>query len=94
MVRSVAINVAGQKLSIRTDASEAELVELVNSVNGRVKALQGSTMTVPQAKLYLLAALSLADELRQVRAELARVRQTVEEHAQGALSFLDEPPAS
>ncbi|MCB9507282.1 MAG: cell division protein ZapA [Myxococcales bacterium] len=89
MVRSVTLHVAGQKLSIRTDASDAELTELVQEVTNRVRDVQSASMTATQAKVFLLTALSLADELRQARAELARVRDAVTLHAQGALSFTD-----
>lgn len=89
MVRSVTVNVAGQKLSIRTDASDAELAELARLVNDRVKEIQSASMSASQAKVYLLVALSLADELRQARNEATRTREAVEAHAQGALSFLE-----
>lgn len=89
MVRSVTVTIAGQQLSIRTDASDPELRELARTVNERVDAIRGASSTAPPAKVYLLAALSMADELRQVRAELEKVRAAVATQAQGALQFLE-----
>ena len=94
MVRSVTVNVAGQKLSIRTDASDTELAELAGLVNERVNHIRKASGSASPAKVYLLTALAVADELRQVKAELADVRNSVTNQAQGALRFLEEdaPP--
>ena len=95
MVRSVTVEVAGQKLGIRTDASDAELRTLTALINDRVNEIRGASANAPPAKVYLLTALAIADELRRVSAELARLRETVTTEAQGALRFLEEdaPPS-
>lgn len=90
MVRSVTVEIAGQKLSIRTDASDAELGALASMVNERVRAIRAGSASAPPAKVYLLTALAIADELRQVNAELVAVREAVTSQAQGALQFLED----
>ena len=94
MVRSVTVNIAGQKLSIRTDASDEELSELTSLVNGRVREIRAGSASASPAKVYLLTALAVAEELRLAKVELARIRESVTTHAQGALRFLEEdaPP--
>lgn len=94
MVRSVTVEVAGQKLGIRTDASDAELRALSALINERVAEIRGASTAASPAKVYLLTALTLADELRRVSAELARLRETVDAEAQGALRFLEEDGSS
>ncbi len=89
-VRSVTLHVAGQTLSIRTDAPEDELETLTELVNGRVREIQAAAPSAPAGKVYLLTALAIADELRQLRAELEHVRNTVSDHAQGALRLIDQ----
>ncbi len=93
MVRSVTVNIAGQMLSIRTDASDAELRELAGLVNDRVDVIRGGSATTAPAKVHLLTALSLADELRQVRTELETLRESLTTQAQGALRFLEDDGA-
>ena len=90
MVRSVSVTIAGQKLSLRTDASDAELRALTDLLNERVGAIGSGAGSVAPAKLYLLTALSLADDLRQAQAEIERMRSLVTSRAQGALDFLEE----
>ncbi|MFT6397397.1 MAG: cell division protein ZapA (FtsZ GTPase activity inhibitor) [Bradymonadia bacterium] len=90
MVRSVTVTIAGQKLSLRTDASDAELRELTDLLNERVSAIRTGAGSASPAKVHLLTALSLADDLRQTRSELERMKSLVTSHAQGALDFLEE----
>ena len=90
MVRSVSVTIAGQKLSLRTDASDAELAAVTELLNERVSSVRSGAGSAAPAKLYLLTALSLADDLRQARAELERIRSLATSHAQGALEFLEE----
>lgn len=89
-VRSVTVNVAGQSLSIRTDATDEELKRLSDLVDSRVNMIQAASRSAPPSKVYLLAALAVADELRQSQAELLRLRESVSQHAQGVLQFLEQ----
>lgn len=73
-IRSVAITVAGMRLNIRTDASDADLTAMVEEVQGRLVPFQGAPRGTTPAHIHLLVALTLADDLRKARAELSSLR--------------------
>lgn len=93
-VRSVSVTVAGQTLRLRTDATDDELRTLVASVNERVQAIRAATKSASTVNIYLLAAMTLADDLRRSRASMRRLEDDVRHIAEHALAELDDddPP--
>lgn len=97
-VRSVTVTIAGQQLTIRTDASDDDLARLTGAVEGKLSAVgAGAGRGVLQVNACLLAALALAQEAEDAvkerddaRREAERLHTLVQGHAQGALEFLDE----
>lgn len=83
--RSVTLTIAGQTLSIRTDADDARLRRIVRKVDGRVDEIRRGAPSIPTAKVHLLAALTLAEEL--VQCEDAR------DEALAAAAHAPEPEA-
>jgi cell division protein ZapA len=92
--RSVTVEVAGQKLSLRTDADEEyvrSLAELVNAKISEVKAPSSSGgRTLSTHALAILAALNLADELFQAQRGHAELRRQVREKAKRLDALLDK----
>ena len=70
--RRVTIEILGQRFTIRSEASDARVKELVAYVEGRVREIGGSAPGQDSAKLLALAALDVADELFRLRDEQAR----------------------
>jgi cell division protein ZapA (FtsZ GTPase activity inhibitor) len=90
MSRSVRVTIAGQTLALRTDARSRYVHELAAQVDAGIeRARRGGGQTAPTQKLALLAALGLADELQQLRAEHARLIREVRERGQRILRHLD-----
>ena len=73
--RSVSLNIAGQRLSIRTDKDAEYLQRLVDYVDTAIEELRTNAKSASTHQLLLLASLSIADELfeEQSRAEAFKV---------------------
>ena len=79
-IRSVPLNIAGQRISIRTDQSETYINALACEVNGLIDALRQAAPQAGMPQIMALAAIQLAD--RAVSAEAAAERENlkVERH--------------
>jgi cell division protein ZapA len=90
--RSVTVEVAGQKLTLRTDAGEEYLHALAAFVNEKIAEVKTSTRTFSTHALAILAALNIADELFQAREQKDDLRKRVREKAQRIGELLDKVP--
>jgi cell division protein ZapA (FtsZ GTPase activity inhibitor) len=100
-LRSVKVQVAGQTLALRTDASSKYLRELAALVDARLAEVRdrhasaAATDAGPPRRpvstqaLALLCALQLADELRQVEQRERALRRTARERTARILAHLD-----
>ena len=74
MKRSVAVSIAGQRYTIKSDADEAYVQSLADLVDQKVREVRrGAKIAEPHA-VAVLAALQIADELTRSQEELARER--------------------
>jgi cell division protein ZapA len=92
--RSVTVEVAGQRLTLRTDADEGyveSLAEFVNEKLGEVKASSRTSSTHVVA-LLTLAALQIADDLFEARRKEADFRRRVREKSRRILELLENGP--
>jgi cell division protein ZapA len=87
--RSVRVSIAGQELALRTDARPRYLKELAAYVDAKIDQARAGGKVVPTQKLALLAAMSLADELFQLRNERSRLVREVRERSRRILRHLD-----
>ncbi len=81
MKRSVTVEVAGHKLTLRTDADQRYLETLAAFVNDKIAEVKTSTRTFSTHALAILAALNIADELFRSREQHAELRKRVREKA-------------
>ena len=90
------VEVAGQKLTLRTDAGEEYLHALAAFVNDKIAEVKTSTRTFSTHALAILAALNIADELFQARdrarKETDELKKRVREKAQRIGELLDKVP--
>ena len=89
MSRSVKVSVAGQKIALRTDAKPKYVKELASFVTKKMEEAKGSGRTVTTQSLALLAAMQIADELHQLKAEQERLKRQVKERTQRMLRYLE-----
>jgi cell division protein ZapA len=87
--RSVAITVAGQKYTIKSDAQDAYVQALAGQVDARIKDLQQGYKTQSLQAVAVLAALQLADELERERKRRTELRSRVREKTRALRAWLD-----
>jgi cell division protein ZapA len=87
--RSVTVEVAGQKLTLRTDADEDYVKSLAEFVTGKMGEVKSSSRTFSTQVLAVLAALQIADDLFQTRRRESDLRQRVREKSERILEILE-----
>ncbi len=94
MKRSVTVSVANQRLSLKTDAKPKYIKELAAYVDDKLAEAKKSGRTVTTQSLALLAAMSIADELLQLREEHDALKRRVRERSKRILDYLDRGEAT
>jgi len=61
--RSINLRISGEVLTLKTDRDEHFLQELADYVGSKIDEIQQGARGIPSHRVYLLAALQLADEL-------------------------------
>ena len=89
MKRSVAVTIAGQRYTIKSDAEESYVQSLAQMVDDKVKEVQRAAKTAPLQAVAMLAALQIADELMRERGRRTDLRRRVREHSQNIRAWLD-----
>lgn len=89
MKRLVAVTIAGQRYSIRSDAEESYVQALAGVVDDKIKQVQRGAKTAPPQAVAVLAALQLADELERERTRRSDLRKRVREHSRAIRGLLD-----
>jgi cell division protein ZapA len=88
VTRSVRVTIAGQRFSVRTDANPRYVRELASFVSRRIDEAKSEGRAVSTQSLALLAAMSIADELHQVRDSQAKLKRRVREKSETILKVL------
>jgi cell division protein ZapA len=88
--RSVTVEVAGQKFTLKTDASEAYVESLAAFVTEKIAEVKTSTRTFSTHALAILAALNIADDLFQARQSGRELKRRVREKSERLLELLEK----
>lgn len=83
------VNIAGQRLTVRSDADDTYIRHLAGFVDRRIDEVRVQSRPATTQKLVLLAAMNIADDLLQMRREHLDLRQKVRERSKAVLAFLD-----
>ena len=86
--RTIKIHIGGQQYILRSDADEAYVQALADSVNTRIDALKGSRQVATQSDM-VLAALKLADELQHEKQTQDRLRAQLREQVERMLERVE-----
>jgi len=93
-LRSVRVSVAGHHLALRTDARAGYVRELADYISAKIESArtlhQERRRAVSPHALALLAALQVADELMQLRAEQRELEADVRTRSKRILDYLDQ----
>ena len=90
MKRSVAVQIAGQKYVIKTDADEAYVGALARYVDKKIDEAKRVTRTVSTHQVVILAALNIADDLFRAEREGGELKKAVRERAKDVLKYIEQ----
>ena len=88
------VEIAGTTVKLRSSHGEQAVHELVDMVNEKVQAAKGSSSQVSYQNALLLAALHIAEELRQLKSSAKKELDILEASAKEILSDLERSPIS
>jgi cell division protein ZapA (FtsZ GTPase activity inhibitor) len=88
--RLVTVRIAGQAISLRTDADDGYVTTLCALVESRILALREATKTVATHQVAIMAALSLAEDLLAERQAARALKRQVRARSKAILSMLPE----
>lgn len=83
------VTVAGTRLAIRTDAKPKYIKDLAAYVTEKIEEIKASGKTATTQSLALLAAMSIADELHELRVQQTQLKREVREKTNRILRYLE-----
>ena len=89
MKRSVAVQIAGVRYSLKTDEDERWVKSIAAYVDGKMREVQKSTRTVDTQSAAVLTALQVAEELFAERRGTRELRRSIREKSQSLLDYLE-----
>jgi cell division protein ZapA len=87
--RSVSVQIAGVRYSLKTDEDERWVRSIAAFVDGRMRDVQKGTRTVDTQAVAVLTALQVAEELFAERRETRELRKSIREKSQSLLDYLE-----
>ena len=88
--RTIALEIAGTKFRLISDADQQHLQELAAMINERVEKMsRGGARSASSGQLLALAALDLADELRSAETRLQEVERLTRSAIGNAIARID-----
>ncbi len=88
MKKSLTVEVAGQKLTLKTDADEAYVRSLARFVSEKIQQVKRQSRQVATQTVALLAALQIADDLFQERRHAKDFRRRIRAKSQTILDLI------
>ena len=89
MKRSVSVQIAGLRYSLKTDEDDRWVKTLAAYVDAKIREAQKHARTPDTQAIAVLTALQIAEELFNERREWAELRKKVREKSQLLLDYLE-----
>lgn len=90
----VSVRIFGETYTLRSGEDAAYVEEIARHVDARMREAAASGKVVATAKIAVLAALHIADELYRLRRDAARGREEAEHRIAGLVDRLDRALAA
>lgn len=84
------IEIAGHRLSIRSDREAVFVQSLARYIDQKVEDLQAAAPTAPMNKLLILASMTVAEELFETREELRQIRREIKDTTQTMFDLIEQ----
>ena len=89
MKRSLTVEIAGQRIGIRTDGDASHIRGIAAGVEARIKEVQRSGRGVDTQQVAILVALQFAEELEREKQALSELKQHVRARSEALLKLLE-----
>jgi cell division protein ZapA len=89
MKRSVTVQIAGQRYTLRSDADEDTVRKIASFVDARLKEVARQTRTADTQAHAVMAALQIAEQLFAEREDFAELKKRIRDKSQSLLHFLE-----
>ena len=89
MKRSVSVQIAGVKYSLKTDEEERWVKSIAAFVDGKIREAQKHGRTVDTQSVAVLTAMQIAEELFTERRATRELRKSIRERSQSLLDYLE-----
>ncbi|HVX94555.1 MAG TPA: cell division protein ZapA [Polyangia bacterium] len=89
MKRSVSVQIAGARYSLKTDEDERWVKTIAAYVDAKMRDVQKTTRTVDTQAAAVLTALQVAEELFAERRDARELRKSIREKSQSLLDYLE-----
>jgi cell division protein ZapA len=89
MKRSVTVQIAGQRYTLRSDADEETVRDIAAFVDKRMKDVQRHTRTADTQSLAILTALQIAEDLFGERDETSALKKRIRDKSEALLRYLE-----
>ncbi len=86
----VTIEIRGQRLTIRSDRDPEFVQRLAGYIDSTLQQLHESAPTAPNDKLLLLAGMTVAEELFEMRDQLDEMQQRLDETTETMFDLIDQ----
>jgi cell division protein ZapA (FtsZ GTPase activity inhibitor) len=87
--RSVTVQIAGLRYSLKTDGDDRTVKALAAHVDGKIRDIQKQGKVPDTQAVAVLAALQIAEELFAERREASELRKRIREKSQSLLDYLE-----
>lgn len=89
MKRSVTVQIAGQRYTLKTDEDDRWVKSLAAYVDGKMRDAQKHSRTPDTQSIAVLTALQIAEELFAERRGISELRKRIREKSQSLLDYLE-----
>ena len=89
MKRSVTVQIAGNRYTLKTDEDDRWVKSLAAFVDAKMREAQKHTRTVDTQSVAVLTALQIAEELFAERRDTRELRKSIREKSQSLLDYLE-----
>lgn len=89
MKRSVSVQIAGVRYSLKTDEEDRVVKAIAALVDAKMREVQKHTRTVDTQSVAVLAALQIAEELVAERDATRELRKSIREKSESLLDYLE-----
>jgi cell division protein ZapA len=87
--RSVSVQIAGARYSLKTDEEDRVVKAIAAIVDAKMREVQKHTRTVDTQSAAVLAALQIAEELLAERDATRELRKSIREKSESLLDYLE-----